>query len=175
MHPHVSDSMLRAAVVELEQHVGAGGWGQPTRLFALVASDEIIAREPSLATELNLQPGTLTPVEQDGFDANAPLDDVLARIEWPDTVVGAAVTMERLVLPPTAEATLPSDTDDEALAAAAATHPDRQDVRMVVAVTRSGLEDAVLRVSSAPAEILLARPGERLVPQVSESLLATFY
>ncbi len=172
MHPQAPETSLRAAVTELEAHVGRAGWEQPTRLFALVASDRIIADEPGLAAELALAPGTLTSVEQEGFDANMPLDDLLAGIAWPDTVDGVAIALERIVLPPAAEAEL-ADVDEAGLTAAAAEHPQRVDVRMVVAVTRAGTHDTVLRLRSAPAELIRGRADERLVPHLVSALQAT--
>ena len=40
---------LRAAVVEAERHVAGFGWDQPPRLFALVRTLDLLAREPGLA------------------------------------------------------------------------------------------------------------------------------
>lgn len=173
MHPQTPDPSLRAVVDELEGHVALGGWGQPTRLFALVATDDIIAGEPALAADLGLAPHTITSVEQDGFDSAAPLDELLAAIAWPDSVLGAAVAVERLILPPSAEAQLPEG-DAATLAASVAAHPDRTEVRMVVAVTRDGDEDAVLRLREHAAHLVRGSAGQRLVPHLADALLSTF-
>jgi hypothetical protein len=172
MHPQVPDPRLTAAVDELERHVAQAGWAQPTRLFALVSSDDIIADEPRLAADLGLVPGTLTSVEQDGFVRAAPLDELLAGIQWPDAVAGVAVAVERLVLPPSAEAQLP-DGSPEDVATAAAAHPERTDVRIVAAVTRDDDEDAVLRLQDRPEHLIRAGDGQRLVPQLFDALRAT--
>lgn len=172
MHPQAPDTSLRSAVAELEAHVGRAGWEQPTRLFALVASDRIIADEPDLAAELALAPGTLTSVEQEGFDAAAPLDDLLAGIAWPDSVDGVAIALERIILPPAAELEL-AELDEAELADVAAEHPGRVDVRMVVAVTRDGTHDTVLRLRNAPDDLIRGRSEEQLVPQLVDALFAT--
>ncbi len=38
-----------AALLELDRHLGQAGWDQPTRLFALVRTDELAVAEPGLA------------------------------------------------------------------------------------------------------------------------------
>jgi hypothetical protein len=144
------------------------------RLFALVASDELLAAEPQLAAELELAPGTVTAVEQEGFDASAPADEVLAGIAWPANVLGAAVAVERWVLPPSAESAISGITDDAELREVVASHPQRQDVRVLVAVTREGWEDTVLRLGPPHEQAARGRPGERLAPGLADALAATF-
>ncbi len=92
---------------------------------------------------------------------------------WPDEVAGAALVLERLVLPPSAEESLVDD-DPEALEAAAAAHPDRQDVRMAVVVTRDGRPD--VRAAAAVARRRRRGPRRRhdLVPRLADALAATF-
>ena len=53
------------------------------------------------------------------------------------------MAVERIVVPPAAEQDLPSD--PEAALSALAAHPDRRDVRLVVAVTRDGRSSCLLR------------------------------
>ncbi|MDX6276802.1 MAG: hypothetical protein QOJ72_930, partial [Nocardioidaceae bacterium] len=115
------DSPLRRATLEVESHVGALGWDQAPRLFALVPTAELAAREPALAAQLADDPDGITPVEQDGIPADRSLEDVLIGITWPDTVAGCAAVIERIMLPPEAEESLPDDPDD--LLAVVAIHP----------------------------------------------------
>ena len=66
------DPALAAAVLEIEHHVAESGWDQPSRLYALVPTAELIRQEPSLAEALGIDgdpsvDGSLTPVE----DGNA--------------------------------------------------------------------------------------------------------
>ncbi len=162
------DSPLRQAAREVESHVGAEGWDQSPRLFALVPTADLIAREPALAGQLSDDPDSITPVEQE-LDGSRELEDLLTEIEWPDAVVGCAAVIERVMLPPEAEESLPDD--PEALLAAAAVHPDRREVRLVAAVTRDGKSHSAVRAREPlDAELL---EGPDLVPGLIEHLRAT--
>jgi hypothetical protein len=81
--------------------------------------------------------------------------------------------VERLMLPPSAEAAIPDGLDEAALAAWVAEHPDRQEVRMTVGVLRDGTRDSALRLreKDTPTEVLT---GPDLVPGLAEALAATF-
>jgi len=143
---------LVTIVRELDQHVGAEGWDQAPRLFARVPTADFVAREPSIAATLGIDESAapLTPIEQDPLPGDRPLDDALAGIAWPAEVVGAALTVERIILPPDAEAALPEYGEGADVAAAAAAHPAAQDVRLTVAVLRDGTRATGLRVRSYP-------------------------
>jgi hypothetical protein len=162
------DSPLRRAALEVEAHVGAEGWDQPPRLFALVPTADLIAREPALADQLSSDAGGITPVEQE-LDPSRELEDLLTEIEWPDAVIGCAAVIERIMLPPEAEESLPDDPD--ALVAAAAAHPDRQEVRLVAAVTRDGQSHSAVRAREPLEAELLEGPD--LVPGLIEHLRGT--
>jgi hypothetical protein len=162
------DSPLRRAALEVEAHVGAEGWDQPPRLFALVPTADLVAREPALADQLSSDLDGITPVEQE-LDPSRELEDLLTEIEWPDAVIGCAAVIERIMLPPDAEESLPDD--PEALVAAAAAHPDRQEVRLVAAVTRDGRSHSAVRAREPlDAELL---EGPDLVPGLIEHLRGT--
>ncbi|MET1037904.1 MAG: PPA1309 family protein [Aeromicrobium sp.] len=162
------DSPLRRAALEVEAHVGAQGWDQLPRLFALVSTADLIAREPGLADQLSGDADSITPIEQE-LDAGRELEDLLTEIEWPDAVIGCAAVIERIMLPPEAEEALPDDPD--ALIAAASTHPDRREVRLVAAVTRDGRAHSAVRGrESLDAELL---EGPDLVPGLIEHLRST--
>ncbi|MCX4436449.1 MULTISPECIES: PPA1309 family protein [Streptomyces] len=170
-------SPLTRAVLEIDEYASGLGWDQPARLFALVDTARLRAQEPGLAAQLGLQdePETtgLTPIEQDEIPADKPLDEFLGTIAWPDAVVGCALTVERLMLPPSAEASVPEGLSDKKLAKWVAEHPDRQEVRMTVGVLRDGTRDSALRLreKDAPTEVLT---GSGLVPGLAEALSATF-
>lgn len=159
---------LAAAVIEIDRHAAEAGWDQPARLFALVETAQLLVREPHLAASLG--DTALTPVEQDGLVAERSLEDQLAAITWPDTVHGCAAMVERFVLPPDVEAELP----DEPAAAAAfvSDHPERQEVRIVAAATRTGASYCALRLRAHDddASVLI---GETLVPELVELVRAT--
>ncbi|MGY0058640.1 PPA1309 family protein [Streptomyces sp. LZ34] len=171
---------LTRAVLEIDEYAAGLGWDRPARLFALVDTARLRAQEPGLAAQLGLDEdpegtpaASLTPIEQDELPANALLDEFLATIAWPDAVAGCALTVERLMLPPSAEDSVPKDLEEEQLAAWVAKHPERQEVRMTVAVLRDGAREAALRLreKDSPTEVLT---GADLVPGLAEALSATF-
>jgi hypothetical protein len=73
--------------------------------------------------------------------------------------------------PPPAEESLPDDQAE--LADVVAAHPERQDVRMAVVVTREGGRMCALRLRSHDTDdqVLV---GENLVPRLADALHATF-
>jgi hypothetical protein len=170
-------SPLTRAVLEIDEYASGLGWDQPARLFALVDTARLRAQEPALAAQLGLdeEPKTsgLTPIEQDEIPAGKALDEFLGTIAWPDAVAGCALTVERLMLPPSAETSVPEGLDEKRLAQWVARHPDRQEVRMTVAVLRDGSRDSALRLreKDSPTEVLT---GGDLVPGLAEALAATF-
>ena len=170
-------SPLTRAVLEIDEYASGLGWDQPARLFALVDTARLRTQEPGLAAQLGLQDEQettgLTPIEQDEIPAGKPLDEFLGTIAWPDAVVGCALTVERLMLPPSAEASVPEGLSDKKLTKWVAEHPDRQEVRMTVGVLRDGTRDSALRLreKDAPTEVLT---GSGLVPGLAEALSATF-
>lgn len=170
------DETLAAIVREVEAYAAASGWDQPARLFALVDTAALIAAQPELAEALSTSPSgeagqpALTPIEQEPVPGTE-LEDLLATIIWPDTVAGAAAVVERVVLPPQADADLPDDPDEAR--AWAQEHPDRQEVRLAAAVTRDGGVQCALRLRAYDdAESVAVAPD--LVPALVEMLQATF-
>ncbi len=164
---------LRLVTVEVEAHVAADGWDQPPRLYALVPTAQLVEHEPALAerlsAQLEAQPDGFTSIEQDGLPPGRPLEDVLAEIEWPEAVAGCVAVVERVMLPPEAEADLPDDQD--ALMTFAADHPDRREVRLVAAVTRDGERHSAVRAREPRDAPLLEGPD--LVPGLVDQLTRT--
>ncbi|MEU2183131.1 PPA1309 family protein [Streptomyces thermolilacinus] len=175
--PPMAASPLTRAVLEIDEYAAGLGWDQPARLFALVDTARLRADEPELAAQLGLDSdeaaAPLTPIEQDELPSGAPLDEFLATVAWPDAVTGCALTVERLMLPPSAEGSVPDGLDEAGLARWVAAHPDRQEVRMTVAVLRDGARESAirLRAKDSPTEVLT---GSDLVPGLAEALSATF-
>lgn len=161
---------LTAALVEIEHHVAHGGWDQPARLFALVPTVDLLAAEPSLSGQLTVTAADqLSSVEQEDFHDGADLLTALARIGWGEAVSGCALCTERSFLPAQAESDIPSD--PELAADYVASHPQREDIRVVVGVLRDGTGYGVARLASSPDELLA---GQDLVPALSRALTRTF-
>jgi hypothetical protein len=168
------DLPLRAVVLELERHAADAGWDQPARLFALVPTADLLAQEPGLAAVVGVDPeadltGSLTPVEQEELPAGQPVEELLAQLAWPEEVLGTAVVVERLVLPPSV-GELPED--PSTAQELAQSHPDRQEVRMVAAATRAGSTYCALRLRSHDDAFAVIE-GPDLVPALLELLTST--
>lgn len=164
---------LTLAALDTERHVARSGWDQPVRLFALVPTAELLAHEPQLADGLashDAVAGALSAVEQDDLPDADGVEDLLARIAWPPEVAGCALAVERIVVPPAAERDLPED-QGAALDAIAA-HPDRADVRLVVAVTRDGAARCLLRQRAHDSDDRVAL-GDDIAPGLVHALRAT--
>ncbi|MFZ0325206.1 MAG: PPA1309 family protein [Actinomycetes bacterium] len=169
-----SHDALRAAAREIETFVASTGWDQTTRLFALVDTEALLSREPELAQQIaahdELNVGALTPVEQDGVPVHTDPLELLASIEWPDGVDGAALALEMLMLPQ--DAAVP---DDPLMAQQAAVHhPERKELRVVVAALRTGERTASVRWRDHDhADQVFEAPD--LVETLGEALLRTFH
>jgi hypothetical protein len=163
-----ADEGLATAVLEIERHAAEAGWDQPARLFALVETARLAEREPQLAGTLGDAP--LTPIEQEGLSSGRALEDQLTAITWPESVHGCAALVERVVLPPAAEEQLPDEPGS--VAAYAAEHPERQEVRIVAAATRSGASYCAMRLR-AHDEDASVLAGPDLVPGLLELVRAT--
>ncbi|MBD8078226.1 PPA1309 family protein [Cellulosimicrobium arenosum] len=170
---------LAVSVHEVENHVADAGWDAPPRLFALVATAGALAADPTLADRLpsdvvtaaRTDPHHLLSVEQEEFAADGDLERSLAVVAWPPTVDGAALVVERIVLPPDAEESVPDD--PQAALEHLANHPDRQDVRLAVGVLRSG--EAWCAVRSRAHDVAAdVASGPDLVPGLVAALRATF-
>lgn len=169
----VSDPLTLAAL-DTERHVARDGWDQPVRVFALVPTADLLAQQPSLAAELTAHdaaPGALSAIEQEGLPDADGLEDLLRQIAWPDSVSGCAIAVERIVLPPDAERDLPDD-PDQALDVVGS-HPNRADVRLVVAVTREGASRCLLRQRDHDSDDKVAL-GDDIAPGLVHALKATF-
>lgn len=165
---------LAEAVREVERHVASQGWDASIAVYSLVRSAALVAASPEMAEELPdgaaSDPEHLTAVIQDGLPEADSLEDLLAQLAWPETVDGTAVVVERVVVPPEAEAQMPADADggiDYLM-----NHPDRQDVRIAAGVLRTGESWCALR-SRANDDDAAVGGGPTAVPGLIEALAAT--
>lgn len=168
------DAVLQTAIREIEAHAAEPGWDQPARLYALVPTSDLLAREPQLAAAMGVDEtsaaGALTPVEQDQTPADRTLEQTLEQIMWPAEVFGCAAVVERLVLPPGSDASMPEDA--QAAEEYAAGHPERQEVRMVAGATRDGTTYCALRLRSHDDDMSVLESTD-LVPALLQLLLST--
>lgn len=179
----VSDGLWRA-VAEIERYVASDGWGARLRLFALVRTAEALRRDPDLASRLPLNvveearadAGHLMSVEQEGVPTIADLDDLLGQLAWPAGVDGAALVVEKILVPPDAEAEVRAAVpagDEAGRARALAAHPLAEDVRIAVGVLRDGRHECAVRSRSKDSDGEV-RTGSDLVPGLVSALQATF-
>lgn len=174
---------LITCALDVERYVAAAGWDQPARLFALVTTADLRATQAELGEAREtasapdgsdaldaIEPDDLSAVEQEDLPQESSLVDLLARIGWPPQVQGAAIAVERIVLPPSAQAELPED--DAGALAAVAQHPERQDVRILVAVLRDGTSTCLLRQRSNDSDDRVA-VGQDIAPGLVEALVET--
>ena len=181
MNTSLADSAslaVRRVVVELERHVASGGWDAPVRVFALVRTAGALERDSGLAARLpadvvaaaQADPDHLTAVEQEGLPEAETLHDLLGHLSWPDSVDGAAVVVERVVVPPEVETQMPQD-EREAVEWLQA-HPSRRDVRLAAAVLRDGTHACALRARDHDADDKVA-VGPDLAPGLVAVVAAT--
>lgn len=172
---------LARAVTETEAHVAVSGWDQPVRVFALVRAADALRTDPDIAGLLDAatvegartDPELLMVVEQERLPAAADLEHLLAQLSWPQSVHGAAIGVERLVLPPAAQEEADAIADAAERLTFLQAHPDREDIRMVVGVLRDGESWCTLR-SRTHDDAASVYQGERLVPGLVEALATTF-
>ncbi|GAA1152783.1 PPA1309 family protein [Ornithinicoccus hortensis] len=166
-----TERFLLDAAADTERHVARLGWDQAPRMFALVRTADLLEREPTLRPQLEEgSPEGFTAIEQEGMLRTSNLESLLGRIAWPPEVDGVALAVERLVVPPEAERDLP--TDPVAATEALAAHPDRQDVRLLAAVLRSGESVCLLRQRRHDEDDAVAR-GQDIAPGLVHALQAT--
>lgn len=165
-----STDALTAALTEIDRFLGADGWGLSPRLFALVPTLDLMVAEPSLAGQLSAgSEDSLSSIEQEDFHPGDRVERALGRILWPPSVMGAAVSLERVFLPADEEAGVPENPEEAVRYVAS--HPHRQDLRVVAGAMRDGAHFAVARVLGHPDDLLGA---ENLAPSLEAALLGTF-
>ena len=156
-------------VIEVEAHASLADWDQPAHLFALVETADLIEREPHLAEVLGVEAAAegLTPVEQE--TTSESLEELLSTILWPPEVAGCAVVLEAMTVPPDAD-NVPDDA--EAAAEYAASHPEREEARIVAGSLRSGESYCAIRQRAHDDDDMVL-VGPDLVPVLLELLQTT--
>lgn len=170
---------IKNAVEEIERYVASFGWDAPMRVFALVPASQVLEAVPNVAEDLpadvslrDLQtPDALLSIEQEDLPPAASPEELLARIAWPETIFGAAISVERVTFPPEAEAEIPEDPAEAERFIA--TDPRREDVRMVAGVTREGEAWCCLRLRSHDADDEVLQSAD-LIPELVAALKHTF-
>jgi hypothetical protein len=175
--PSPPPAPLPQVVREVEDFAASAGWDQPPQLFALVATADLLARQPELGDQVDVA-SSLTPVAQEPLP-DEDLAEALAGIVWPETVSGCALVQEIVVLPPDAEADLDAatgpgqDADASRMRRIAMEHPRRREARLVAGVLRDGSAACVLRVrgdQDVPDEIV---EHPELAPNLVDALRET--
>lgn len=168
---------LRSVLMEIENGAASVGWDRPPSIYALVPTKELMGT-PEIPGDV------LADLERawDGADTHLSailqesvvgedVEELLPKLAWPESVWGAAVTVERIIVPPAVEEEAPED-PDEALAFIS-NHPARTDVRLSVAVTREGDSWCAIRARNFDDAGHVAT-GETLVPSMVEALKIGF-
>ena len=142
---------------DVDRHVAAAGWDQPTRLFAVAETAALLHREPTLASQLSGGPEDqpFTTIEQDGLPSANDLDELLGGITWPDSVDGVAISTERVMVSPDPNG-----------------RQSRHELRITMAVLRDGSRCTALRLREHDHDESLVI-GEDLVSGLGELLLST--
>lgn len=178
--PPIQLSLARA-ITEIEEHMASAGWDAPVRIFALVRTAAAIERDPAFAKALDpialtmaqMEPESLSIIEQENLPASTDVEDLLAQLAWPEEVDGVAISMESVTVPAEVEAEAAAMDDADAALAFLHSHPRRSEVRMVAGVRRSGEGWCALRSRAHDSKEDVVQ-GPELMPGLLEGLRATF-
>lgn len=134
---------LGTSIKEVAEFVDDRGWDQRPEMFALVPTALLAETDPSLIHELDAT--GMTPVEQaplhEDIDQHPDaLGEIISGITWPDSVIGAILVRQIVVLPPGSNAD-PSH---------ARRNPESQDARLYAGVLRDGRGLSLLQLRPGP-------------------------
>ena len=166
--PTADQLALAHVVLDIEKAASLVGWDHAPSLYALVRTATLLD-QPDLPEELK---GALRQ-EWDGTDTHLSaiiqedfqgedLEEMLAHLAWPPSVVGAALSLERVIAP---------EDPDEALAFIS-NHPKATDVRIAAGALRSGETWSALRARTFDSDDKVGQ-GSQLVPGLTDALLAS--
>ena len=162
--PTARQIALAHVVIDIEKAASVVGWDHAPSLYALVHT-AMLLEQPDLPDELK----DLSAIIQEDFQGD-DLEEMLAHLAWPPSVVGAALSVERVIVPPEVEAQAPAD-PEEAIAFIS-NHPQATDVRIAAGALRSGETWSALRARTFDSDDKVGQ-GSRLVPSLTDALLAS--
>ena len=118
MMPSARQIALANVVVDIEKGAARVGWDHAPSIYALVPTAMLLA-DPNLPSDIadQLRSGWdgsedhLSAIIQEDLDTD-DVEQVLAHLAWPEAVPGAAITVERIVVPPEVEDEAPEDPDE---------------------------------------------------------------
>ena len=176
MTPTARQIALAHVVVDIEKVASLAGWDHAPSLYALVPTARLLEHGdlPGNVSQ-NLRNGWdgsdehLSAIIQDDL-SEEDLEDVLGHLAWPEQVVGAALTVERVVVPPHVEESAPADPEEALIYVQ--NHPERTDVRLAVGALRSGETWSAIRSRTHDADDKVGQ-ASALAPSLTEALLAS--
>lgn len=175
--PTPSQIALANVVHDIELGASRAGWDHAPSLYALVTTSELLGQQdlpPDIADQVRAgwdgSPSHLSAVVQEDLPEDE-LEELLGHLGWPEQVAGAALSVERIIVPPEVEAQAPED-PEEALAFISE-HPARTDVRLAVGVLRTGESWCAMRARTFDSDDQVMT-GSNLVPGLVEALRASF-
>lgn len=174
--PTARQIALAHVVVDIERTAARVGWDHAPTLYALVRTQDFLQHDglpeelvASIRAEWDGSPEALSAIIQDDLYSD-DLENVLGHLAWPPTVVGAALTVERVIIPPEVEEQAPED-PEEAIAFISA-HPARTEVRLAAGALRSGETWVALRARPFDSDDKVGQ-GSELAPGLTDALLAS--
>lgn len=175
--PTSTQIALANVVVDIERTAARVGWDHAPSLYALVPT-AVLLEQPDLPAEIEASlrqgwdgtPEHLSAVIQEDLP-DEDLETLLAQLGWPEPVAGAAITVERVTVPPEVEQQAPEDPEKAVEFISA--HPLREEVRLAVGVLRTGESWTAIRARSFDADDKVGQ-GSSLVPSLVEALAASF-
>lgn len=175
--PTATQIALANVVIDIEKAAAHAGWDHAPSLYALVPTERLLA-QPDIPHDIaqalrqgwDSTPTHLSAVIQEDLPED-DLEQLLGHLGWPAEVAGAAITVERVIVPPEVEAQAPEDPD--AAVEFISNHPQREEVRIAVGVLRSGERWSAIRARSFDSDDKVGQ-GSSLVPSLSEALAASF-
>lgn len=175
--PTPAEAALAGAVRDIEIAAARAGWDHAPSLYALVPTARLVERADvpddiaaQLRAEWDGSEDHLSAIIQEDLPEDE-LEELLGHLAWPDEVAGAALTVERIIVPPEVEEEAPED-PEEALEFVS-NHPARTDVRLAVGVLRTGETWTAVRARTFDSDDRVGT-GPNLVPTLVEALQASF-